>query len=617
MLLQPVFHSTRVFPGAIVSRREFARATSTAEPGAASQQGFVGSVLLPASDARDADAVLSEIRRFLRSGDLACVENSRQVLLLIKNRKHGSAAARMEKLLRRLEARTSRPSRNVVMTVGGGLTARAEGVAAGELERRAVAAAELSASHGDLVPVCFEDSALEGGNSKYSLGLGLQVAVALIAGVAIPLLVYIALARAGLDVTDWVYLFVVASLVMTAALICVESLLGLRRIDPVDPPLDSYPTATAVIAAYLPNEAETILETIEAFLRIEYPSPIQIILAYNAPGPLYVETELFRLARRYPHFRPVRVRNSVSKAQNINAVLPMITGEFVGIFDADHHPDPNSFLRAWAWLHGGQDIVQGRCVIRNGDDSWVSRMIAVEFESIYGVSHPGRARLHGFGIFGGSNGYWRTEVLKQIRLRGSMLTEDIDSSIRALTGGFRIMSDPWLISRELAPVTLRPLWNQRMRWAQGWFQVSMKRLWPALVSRKLTVRQKLGVIYLLGWHEMYPWLSLQVLPILIFWTFFSHRDLDWTIPIFVLTSLFTFSAGPLQVALSWAVACPSIRRNSRWFPFYAVSSIVFFTGMKNLIGRVAQIKEFLGERHWKITPRVQRRVLPQLDREAA
>ena len=85
--------------------------------------------------------------------------------------------------------------------------------------------------------------------------------------------------------------------------------------------------------------------------------------------------------------------------------------------------------------------MQGHCVVRNGDASWIARMVAVEFEVIYGVSHPGRARLHGFGIFGGSNGYWRRDVFRQIRLQRSMLTEDIDSTMRSLRDGFKIVSD--------------------------------------------------------------------------------------------------------------------------------------------------------------------------------
>lgn len=37
-----------------------------------------------------------------------------------------------------------------------------------------------------------------------------------------------------------------------------------------------------------------------------------------------------------------------------------------------------------------------------------NRAISAEFDMIYAVFHPGRARSHGFGLFGGSNGYWRS-----------------------------------------------------------------------------------------------------------------------------------------------------------------------------------------------------------------
>ena len=63
--------------------------------------------------------------------------------------------------------------------------------------------------------------------------------------------------------------------------------------------------------------------------------------------------------------------------------------------------------------------VKGRstlCLTRNGDETWLAKMIAVEFESIYAVSHPGRAKLHRFGVFGGSNGYWRTGLLHETRM---------------------------------------------------------------------------------------------------------------------------------------------------------------------------------------------------------
>ena len=152
-------------------------------------------------------------------------------------------------------------------------------------------------------------------------------------------------------------------------------------------------------------------------------------------------------------------------------------------------------------------------MVRNGDASWVARTVAVEFESIYAVSHPGRARLHGFGIFGGSNGYWRTDLLRRIRMHGFMLTEDIDSSLRVVEAGGKIAVDPALVSRELAPTTLHALVEPADAVGAG--------LVPGLHASTcgagwradaLTLRQKLGFTFLLGWREVYPWLSLQIVP---------------------------------------------------------------------------------------------------------
>ncbi|MPM33222.1 hypothetical protein SDC9_79791 [bioreactor metagenome] len=387
--------------------------------------------------------------------------------------------------------------------------------------------------------------------------------------------------------------------------IWIEGFLSLKRVDPPLEPGSPYPPASAIIAAYLPNEAATILDTIDAFLKIDYPNQFQVVLAYNSPVELPIEKTLQEIQARNPRLSLLKVLNSTSKAQNVNAALDMIGGEFVGIFDADHQPNPDSFTRAWRWLSNGIDIIQGHCVVRNGDASFISRTVAVEFEVIYGSSHPGRTRWHQFGIFGGSNGYWKTELLRKTRMHGFMLTEDIDSSFRALEGGSVILSDPQLFSKELAPVNLPALWHQRMRWAQGWFQVSLKHFWTGLRSNKFSWRQKLGLFWLLGWREIYPWISLQIFPLIAFWVLKYHGvdRLNWLIPIFVLATLFTFSVGPGQTIFAYLVAAKEIKDHPKWFWLYLLASMLFYTELKNIIARVAQVKQVLKEQQWKITPR--------------
>ncbi|WP_274912652.1 glycosyltransferase [Streptomyces sp. WZ-12] len=431
--------------------------------------------------------------------------------------------------------------------------------------------------------------------------------LALLLGIGAPFALYQQAYRAGWDLGSVMYWVVVAGLVLSALLIILECLYALDAPARPELPGAPYPPASAVIAAYLPNEAATIVETVESFLRQDYPGGLEIVLAYNTPHPLPVEDTLREIAARDPRLVLLPVAGSTSKAQNVNAAVSRVRGEFVGIFDADHHPAPHAFRNAWHWLSNGYDVVQGHCVIRNGDSSRIARLVAVEFEAIYAVSHPGRTRLHDFGVFGGSNGFWRTDVLARTRMHGSMLTEDIDSTLRALTRGSRIAVDRTLLSRELAPTTLTALWNQRSRWAQGWLQVSLKHLWRGLRSPILTARQKFGLLVLLGWREIQPWLTLQILPILLYasWKAGGIDHLNWAVPVCVLALLLTLGAGPVQALFAWRLAVPELRARRRWFWSYLLVSTVFYSHFKNMVARQAHLKEALGDRRWRVTPRAQ------------
>jgi len=562
---------------------------------------------------RARDELLAQIVRVIeadgRKLDLVGLSRGQLALLLPGTPPEG-AQVRLERLSRKLyeqEFNVGGDRHRFTPALGH---ASLPGVGADELEDRAWTALMHATEQLDLYPTQWRPELSRRADDEPSgvrqrlrrLRTPLQVAFQQLLCFGVPLLFYFAMDRLGVDVTGTVYLVVVAALAITALAIVAETVAAIRPAEP--PPLDDRapPPASAVIAAYLPNEAETVVETVEAFLRQDYPD-LQIVLAYNTPRSLPVEQTLREIAARDPRFEPLRVEGSASKAQNVNAALARVRGEFVGIFDADHHPAPGSFLRAWRWLASGADVVQGHCVVRNGSDTAVTRLVAAEFETIYAVSHPGRARLHGFGIFGGSNGYWRREVIERTRLRSFMLTEDIDSSLRVVRAGGRIVSDRRLVSTELAPDRAAALWNQRMRWAQGWSQVALHHLGSALRSPELTLRQRLGCLHLLGWRELFPWLSLQTLTILTYWLLRENPPVEWFVPVFVATTLLTFSAGPLQAWTAWRLSHPSVRPHKTWFVLYGLASQLFYAEFKNVIARTAHIKEAMRERKWKVTPR--------------
>lgn len=548
-------------------------------------------------------AAAERLTRFLQPGEVIAATDEGLLALRLRREDRAARPLRLQEMAyHAVEALDSLIARDGVVDLGVGWAHVSRKQSPAEAERHAAEAAAESVRARDLEPRR-QGAHVRTRRPRVSLwSVGRQVLLATVGVAVLPFLALVGLDAIGVDASSFVYWTLVGSLALTAGLIWFECSFAL---DPARPPGQASrpaPRATAVVAAYLPNEADTIVETVHAFLAQEYDGGLQVVVAYNTPIALDVEDELAALGRQHPGLTVLKVPDSASKAQNVNAALRVAEGEFVGIFDADHHPMPGAFDRAWRWIDDGADVVQGHCVIRNGDDSGLSRLVAVEFEQIYAVAHPGRAALFDFGIFGGSNGYWRMDALERIRLRGSFLTEDIEASVRVLEAGGRIVNDPGLVSRELAPETPRALWNQRMRWAQGWFQVSLRHLWSTLRSPALNLRQRLGVAYLLGWRELYPWLALLTWPLL---GFYAWRDggIDLSSPMFLLLTLFTTASGPVQTLAAYRLATPEVRRHRWWFVGAAFANLLFYTELKNVVNRVAQLKQLRGERRWVVTPR--------------
>jgi hypothetical protein len=170
---------------------------------------------------------------------------------------------------------------------------------------------------------------------------------------------------------------------------------------------DQLPILDLIIVAYLPNERDIIMDrVIYLCTKIVYPvDRIRINCVYNTPIPIEpLETKLVELQQKYSQLRVHKVPSSKSKADNLNYFFTLNTGaDVIAVFDADHYPHPHN--PRWAAERFMADaevgIVQGRCIVYNSRDSWLTRLIAIEFDKIYAVSHPGRAIMMDFGLFCG------------------------------------------------------------------------------------------------------------------------------------------------------------------------------------------------------------------------
>lgn len=360
------------------------------------------------------------------------------------------------------------------------------------------------------------------------------------------------------------------------------------------------PKCSLIVVAYLPNEQDIILETLERVLQevIRPEGGLEVILAYNTPIRLPIEDELWELAAQYPELRLLHVRDSHSKASNLNAALEVVTGEMTCIFDADHWPAPDVLIRAWAWLAEGQyDVVQGRNVVRNWRVNWLTRWIATEFDCLYGVSHPARSLLVNAALFGGSNGYWRTSVLQAVGFGDRMLTEDIDATLRSLSQGAKIVHDPQIISYELAPVELGAFWSQRQRWTQGWLEVALKYQWQLPFWSSLNVWQKTCWLIMLLYSSAFHVISIQVFALTIhFWLLPSALP-QWFLGYNFVIGLVSLVCNHCQATIANG---RSLWSAQGWF--YTMLSPFFF-GVKSLIVFASLYNACRGHRHWVVTRR--------------
>lgn len=359
---------------------------------------------------------------------------------------------------------------------------------------------------------------------------------------------------------------------------------------------------SVIVVAYLPNEAGIILETLEHLRSNFRHERLEVVLAYNTPEPMEVENSLRDLQSTWKSFRAVKVPGSTSKCDNINHVLTKLSHDYVAVFDSDHLPEPDAFKRAAHHLcKRGYDIVQGRAVINSKFcGGLLGNLIRTEFELRYSIDHEVRNTVYNYAIFGGSNGYWRTRVLRDIGMDPEMLTEDVDSAIRALSHGYSVWYDHHLVAFEQPPPSFHALFNQRLRWSQGWLQVAQRSVLPTYMSEWLTLWTKFGMYWMLKLL-----IGMQVLHSIVFCFVFIKvtavygplttlkLSIAGVIPTWIM--LFGFIELPLANKLLYAVLMP----------------LTAFA--ESLIDLIAQVRVLVGHSQWKVTPRFNKEQVPFKD----
>jgi cellulose synthase/poly-beta-1,6-N-acetylglucosamine synthase-like glycosyltransferase len=165
-----------------------------------------------------------------------------------------------------------------------------------------------------------------------------------------------------------------------------------------------------------------------------------------------------------------------TKPRALNVALPLLRGEFVAVFDAEDVPAPRQLREAAErFLRAPRSLacLQASLAIDNIDDSWLTKLFAIEYAILFDVLHRGTAALHLPLALGGSSNHFRTDVLREIGGWDAWnVTEDADLGMRMARFGYRTAT---LASstHEEAPARLKTWLTQRRRWSKGWMQTAI------------------------------------------------------------------------------------------------------------------------------------------------
>ncbi|WFP51685.1 poly-beta-1,6-N-acetyl-D-glucosamine synthase [Methylomonas sp. EFPC3] len=244
------------------------------------------------------------------------------------------------------------------------------------------------------------------------------------------------------------------------------------------PVLADYPPVSILVPCY--NEGENVRETIEYLLHQQYPN--YEIIAVNDGSKDNTLEILHELADRHPQIRVVNLASNQGKAVGLRTAALLANSEILIGIDGDALLAPNA--TAWIVKHFLEDphvgAVTGNPRIRNRS-TLLGKIQVGEFSAIVGmIKRAQRSYGHVFTISGVIAGFRKTALHDVGYWSPDMVTEDIDISWKMQLAGWAIRFEPNALCWVLMPETLKGLWKQRSRWAQGGVEVLLRYFRPLL-----------------------------------------------------------------------------------------------------------------------------------------
>ena len=291
-------------------------------------------------------------------------------------------------------------------------------------------------------------------------------------------------------INDFVYLYplFMSFVWMIGALIFYHRIERKVKLPPI---IKEYPFFSILIPCH--NEEKQIKETVTKLMELDYPN-YEIILIDDGSTDRTASI-LHELSEKHERVRAVYLRENQGKGAALNVGCLVAKGDLILTIDADALLDPKA-LKWMAW-HFDRfprvGAITGNPRVLNRT-TLLGKIQTGEYASIIGLIKRTQRILGKVLTVSGVIAAFRKQALLSVGLWDKdMVTEDIDITWKLEKYFWDVRFEPRVICWVMVPETLKGLWRQRLRWAQGgievlnkhlniWQEWKQRRLWPVYVE---------------------------------------------------------------------------------------------------------------------------------------
>ena len=267
--------------------------------------------------------------------------------------------------------------------------------------------------------------------------------------------------------------------------------------------LTNHPLFSIIVPAY--NEGDIIGFIIENLKDMNYPN-YEVIVVNDGSTDNTMDILNKMVFNNQSWLKVIHLEQNCGKAKALNVGILVSKGHFLVTIDADCMLDKEAInWFAWHFLsYPRVGAITGNPRVWNRT-SLLGKIQAGEYSSIIGLIKRTQ-RIVGkiLTVSGVIAAYRKTAILNCGLFDSDTVTEDIDITWKLQEQFWDVRYEPRALCRILVPETLKGLWRQRLRWAQGglevlikhagiWRDIRYRRFWPIYIDYALGVIWALSI----------------------------------------------------------------------------------------------------------------------------